>query len=187
MQRADAHALVNWTAKTVTVSALGATGEAGPVVRPLIVATSQTLPHPPLGKPQNLTVSIMKGSYNQAAKNQQAIQSLSLMAKPIVVAPSALQQSWVLPAQTMLDHDLNSWAARSGWHVDWLVKNTEGHTIHWIVPETTTFTGSFEQAITDTMNAVATQMPDAGIQVKGYMGNHLLRIFNVNPIQTKEH
>jgi hypothetical protein len=138
-------------------------------------------------RPQNLKVSIVSGSYSDASKNDQAIHSLSMMAKPVVEAPTQPTQTWTLPAQSMLDHDLDVWAARAGWHVDWLVKNTEDHTIHWIVPETTSFTGTFKQAITDTMNAVATQMPGAGIQVKGYTGNHLLRIFNTDAIQTQEH
>ena len=59
------------------------------------------------------------------------------------------QPVFVLTKGRLILTELQKWAAQSGWTVVWQVPED------WMVPNTTTFTGDFQQAVTQVVQALA--------------------------------
>lgn len=63
--------------------------------------------------------------------------------------PLAIEQIWTLTAGVTVEENLRTWAEKAQWHVEWHLPHS------WVVPNTSSFTGTFDVAAEKVINTLA--------------------------------
>lgn len=80
---------------------------------------------------------------------------------------------WVLAQGMPVHSQIAGWATAAGWHLDWKLNRS------WLVPATTHFTGSFDQAVEQVILALAAEGKPVELTI--WEGNKVAEIIETSP------